>query len=233
MACSVQGPSPRPRPRPHPRPGPGRSLDRNTGLDLEPRHSVNASNCVRTASRVPTVRRCQRTPLPRSPPQPLPPVRPRSPTPRVGRRSARRKPHHQRQGSAQCLAQAKPVALGNRKTPSRSARRSAAAARASGRVPGEHCLPSDAHACPGWRPGPPPTLCSEPRPAPFDWNPRPRSLEPQNFAAYSSPLTPSTFTPPLLFNLLSLTFPLPSKLYNCLPFLTLNLRPNLCPITLP
>lgn len=148
MACSVQGPSPRPRPRPHPRPGPGRSLDRNTGLDLEPRHSVNASNCVRTASRVPTVRRCQRTPLPRSPPQPLPPVRPRSPTPRVGRRSARRKPHHQRQGSAQCLAQAKPVALGNRKTPSRSARRSAAAARASGRVPGEHSLPSDAPSLP-------------------------------------------------------------------------------------
>ncbi|XP_063120764.1 protein monoglycylase TTLL8 isoform X4 [Rattus norvegicus] len=136
MACSVQGLSPRPRPRPHPRPGPGRSLDRNTGLDLEPRFCVKASNSVRTASRVPSLRRCQRIPLSRSPPQSLPPVRPRSPTPRVGRRSARRKLRRQRHGSAQCIAQARPVALGNRKTPGRSGRRSAAAARAVGRVPG-------------------------------------------------------------------------------------------------
>ncbi|XP_063120771.1 protein monoglycylase TTLL8 isoform X13 [Rattus norvegicus] len=135
MACSVQGLSPRPRPRPHPRPGPGRSLDRNTGLDLEPRFCVKASNSVRTASRVPSLRRCQRIPLSRSPPQSLPPVRPRSPTPRVGRRSARRKLRRQRHGSAQCIAQARPVALGNRKTPGRSGRRSAAAARAVGRVP--------------------------------------------------------------------------------------------------
>lgn len=227
MACSVQGPSPRPRPRPHPRPGPGRSLDRNTGLDLEPRLSVKASNSVRTASRVPSLRRCQRTPLSRSPPQPLPPVRPRSPTPRVGRRSARRKSRHQRLGSAQCIAQARPVALGNRKTPGRSGRRSAATARALGRVPGEHCLPSDAPGQPSLAPRSPPIRCSEPRPAPFDWNPRPRSLESQNFPGLPSPLTLSTFTPPRLFNLLSLTFPLPSKLCNCLPFLTLNLRPTL------
>lgn len=165
MACSVPGPSPRPRPRPHPRPGPGRSLDRNTGLDLEPKLSVSASNCVRTASRVPSVRRCQRTPLSRSPSQPLPPVRPRSPTPRVGRRSARRKPRQQRQGSAQCMAQARSVALGNRKTPGHSARRSAAAARASGRVPGEH-WPALRRATPALASAQVPLLPSAPNPAP-------------------------------------------------------------------
>lgn len=193
MACSVQGPSPRPRPRPHPRPGPGRSLDRNTGLDLEPRLNVNASNCVRTASRVPSVRRCQRTPLPRSPPQPLPPVRPRSPTPRVGRRSARRKPRHQRQGSAQCMAQAKPVAPGNRKTPGRSARRSAAAARASGRVPGEHCLPSDAPRLPSQAP-------RSPSYAVLGTPPRPLRLESQTSILRTtelSQLIPLHLPPPL------------------------------------
>lgn len=192
MACSVGGPSPRSRPRPHPRPSPGRSLDLNVGLDLEPKLSISASNCVRTASWVPPVRRCcQRTPLPRSPPQPMPPMRPRSPTPRVGRCSARRKPRYQRQGSAQCMVQARPVALGNRKTPGRSARRLATVARASGRVPGEHCLPSDAPRLPSLVPRSP-SYASEPRPAPSDWNPRPRSLESQNFPTLSLHFHPTT-----------------------------------------
>lgn len=165
MACSVGGPSPRSRPRLHPRPS--RSLDRNMGLDLEPKLSVSASNCVRTASRVsPVLRCCQRIPLSRSPPQPLPPVRPRSPTPRVGRRLARRKPRYQRQESAQCMVQARAVALSNRKTPGRSARRSATAARALGRVPGEHCLPSDAPRLPSLVPRSPSyaVLGTPPRP---------------------------------------------------------------------
>lgn len=141
MARTVRGLSPRPRHR-H-RPSTGHSLDHCLGLDTEPRLSVSASICVRTQSapRVLSARLSQRTPLLRSRLQPLLPVRPRSPTPRVGRRSVRRKPGHQRHRSAQCTAQPEPVARGDHRTPSRGTRGWGRTARASGRVPGEHCLP--------------------------------------------------------------------------------------------
>ncbi|XP_040609941.1 protein monoglycylase TTLL8 isoform X2 [Mesocricetus auratus] len=136
MARTVRGLSPRPRHR-H-RPSTGHSLDHCLGLDTEPRLSVSASICVRTQSapRVLSARLSQRTPLLRSRLQPLLPVRPRSPTPRVGRRSVRRKPGHQRHRSAQCTAQPEPVARGDHRTPSRGTRGWGRTARASGRVPG-------------------------------------------------------------------------------------------------
>ncbi|XP_059103979.1 protein monoglycylase TTLL8 [Peromyscus eremicus] len=124
-------------PRPRPRHGTGHSSDRSMGLDPEPKLSVSASNGARTQSapRVSTARRSHRPPHVRSRLQPLLPVRPRSPTPRVGRHSGRRKPGRQRHGSAQCAAQPGAVARGDHKTPSREARGSCRAARASGRVP--------------------------------------------------------------------------------------------------
>nr|XP_042120551.1 protein monoglycylase TTLL8 isoform X4 [Peromyscus maniculatus bairdii] len=133
MARTVRSLSPRPRPR-H---GIGHSSDRSMGLDPEPKLSVSASNGVRTQSapRVSTAHRSHRPPHTRSRLQPLLPVRPRSPTPRVGRHSGRRKPGHQRHRSAQCAAQPGAVARGDHKTPSREARGSCRAARASGRVP--------------------------------------------------------------------------------------------------
>lgn len=174
MAREVRGLSPRPRPRP----GPGFFLDRSTGLDPELRVSVSASNCIRTdpVSRVTSVRRRRhRTPFRRSPQQLPPPARPRSPTPRAGRRSASRKPGHQRQGSAQCGAQAVPVAKGDCKTLSRSARCKNAAQRASGRIPGERGLLADA---------PdlfllPPRSRPSPRPLRSESGPTPLRLEPQ------------------------------------------------------
>lgn len=199
MARTVRSLSPRPRPR-H---GIGHSSDRSMGLDPEPKLSVSASNGVRTQSapRVSTAHRSHRPPHTRSRLQPLLPVRPRSPTPRVGRHSGRRKPGHQRHRSAQCAAQPGAVARGDHKTPSREARGSCRAARASGRVPGEHCLPSDTPGPSSLAPRSPshPAFGTPPRPPPIGI-PRLRSLEPPNFPSLiPCPLSPhpafSTFFP--------------------------------------
>lgn len=180
MASLVPGLSPRP--RLHPCPGPGYFLGRSLGLDLEPRLSGNANNCIRieSVSRVSSAGRRHQAPLPRSPPQPGPPARPRSPTPRAGRRLAHRKPGQPRKRSAQCAAQPGMVAPGNRKARTGLTHRKGSAACASGRVPGEHCRPADTPVLSSLPPRSP-TPRSELRPAPSDWNPRPRSLEPQNF----------------------------------------------------
>ncbi|KAM7317484.1 hypothetical protein ACRRTK_023786 [Alexandromys fortis] len=123
--------------RPRTRSGTGHSLERGMGLDPEPKLSKSSSHCVRTLSapRVSTAHRSRRPPLLRSCPYASPPARPRSPTPRVGRRSACLKRGHQRHRSAQCAAQPRPVARGDHRTPSRDARGWGRAARASGRVP--------------------------------------------------------------------------------------------------
>lgn len=185
--------------RPRTRSGTGHSLERSMGLDPEPKLSKSSSNCVRTLSapRVSTVHRSRRPLLLRSRPHPSPPARPRSPTPRVGRRSACLKPGHQRHGSAQCAAQPRPVARGDHRTPNRDAHGWGRAARASGRVPGEQFSLRHARPVLAGAQVPLPSRVPNPAPPPSDWNPRPRSLEPQNFP--SRTLTPVHFYPTLPF----------------------------------
>lgn len=175
--------------------GTGHSLERSMGLDPESKLSKSSSNCVRTLSapRVSTAHRSRRPPLLRNRPHALPPARPRSPTPRVGRRPACLKPGHQRHGSAQCAAQPRPVARGDHRMNSRDACGWGRAARASRRVPGDqfslqHARPVLAGAQVSL-----PSRVPNPAPPSSDWNPRPRSLEPQNFPSLT--LTPVHFHP--------------------------------------
>lgn len=195
--------------RPRTRSGTGHSLERSMGLDPEPKLNKSSSNCVRTLSapRVSTVHRSRRPLLLRSPPHPSPPARPRSPTPRVGRRSACLKPRHQHHGSAQCAAQPRPVARGDHRTPSRDAHGWGRAARASRRVPGEQFSLRHARPVLAGAQVPLPIPRSEPRPAPF-------RLEPQTSLLRTAELPqPYSDTCPLSPHpALSTFFPLPSHL---------------------